>query len=278
MTTAARVARAVAGSPTLWAILGSRLVRVGDLLRRSRLRATEQAEAALAASPALLERVVQAGPFRGMKYPAARSFGSTLYPKLVGCYECELHPWLQLLHGRAYTRVMDIGCAEGYYAVGLALLFPDAVVHAHDTDPQALAACREVAVANGVHERVRLGGALSTDDLIRFGAGGSGLIVCDCEGCELTLFTADAAARLADCDLIVELHDFLNPAISSTLLDRFRRTHVVRTVGTTPRSPDRIPVLRSLPPLARELAVAELRPGPMEWMLAESRSGGRAGR
>ena len=232
----------------------------------------------LAADPRLAERIVLGGPFRGMRYPAARALGSTLYPKLVGCYECELHPWLDRLRSRPYAHVMDIGCAEGYYAVGLALLFPRAEVLAHDSDPAALAACRETALANGVLDRVRLGGLVSADDLGRFGARGGGLIVCDCEGCEMTLFSPGAVERLAACDLIVELHDFIDPAISSTLVERFRRTHMVRTVPTRRRNAGRWPALRRLPPLARELAVAELRPGPMEWLLAESRAPSRDAR
>lgn len=256
-------------------MVGSRLVRLGELLRRSRLDATREAEAALAGSPALAARMVLDGPFRGMRYPAPRAFGSMLYPKLVGSYECELHPWLEQLRRRPYAHVMDIGCAEGYYAVGLALLWPAAQVHAHDSDPAALDACRETARANGVLDRLHLGGAVSAEDLGRFGALADGLIVCDCEGCELSLFTPPVVERLAGCDVIVELHDFIDPTISSTLVERFRPSHAVHTVRTARRHPGRFAALRGLSPLARELAMAEQRPGPMEWLLARSRPGAR---
>lgn len=34
--------------------------------------------------------IVKHGPFKGMKYPAVKSVGSSLFPKLLGCYEKEI--------------------------------------------------------------------------------------------------------------------------------------------------------------------------------------------
>src|SRR5918997_1281919 len=74
--------------------------------------------------------VVQAGPFRGMRYSPRLTasdtlLSHTLLPKLVGCYEVELHDTLAAVFKRKYRQVINIGCAEGYYAVGLALNLPD---------------------------------------------------------------------------------------------------------------------------------------------------------
>src|ERR1700751_5228426 len=64
------------------------------------------------------------GPFEGMKYPYDVVLSSCV-PKLVGCYEEELHSVIeQIIRGR-YSIVVNVGCAEGYYAVGLALKMPD---------------------------------------------------------------------------------------------------------------------------------------------------------
>src|ERR1044072_5114497 len=77
--------------------------------------------------------VVQEGPFKNMVY-VPKSVGSTLVPKLLGSYESELHSTLEEIIDRNYQKIIDIGCAEGYYAVGLALKNPKTKIHAFDTD------------------------------------------------------------------------------------------------------------------------------------------------
>jgi DDE superfamily endonuclease len=44
------------------------------------------------------------------------------------------------------TRALNIGCAEGYYAIGFALRLPQAKVFAAETDPKSLCAARRNAV------------------------------------------------------------------------------------------------------------------------------------
>lgn len=64
--------------------------------------------------------VVKSGPFRGLQYIVAESICSALVPKLLGSYESELHETLERLLCNDYDLVLDIGCAEGFYAVGIA--------------------------------------------------------------------------------------------------------------------------------------------------------------
>src|SRR5271170_2035809 len=68
--------------------------------------------------------VVAAGLFQGLRLLPDVSWGvGDNAAKLVGLYEAELHP---ALHDLALTPppvVINVGCAEGYYAVGLARLF-----------------------------------------------------------------------------------------------------------------------------------------------------------
>src|SRR5690349_7602657 len=54
---------------------------------------------------------VQSGPFEGMRY-VPKAVGSTLVPKLLGCYESELHHTLNVILERNYQKIIDIGCAE----------------------------------------------------------------------------------------------------------------------------------------------------------------------
>ena len=60
--------------------------------------------------------------------------------------------------GQTFDALLNIGCADGYYAVGLAMRMPGVPVFAHDLNPKAQTGCREVAALNGVAERGQVGG------------------------------------------------------------------------------------------------------------------------
>jgi hypothetical protein len=65
---------------------------------------------------------VQAGPFRGLEYPDWGITHVDLYaPKVLGSYELELHDAVETGIASEPSRVLNIGAAEGHYAVGLAM-------------------------------------------------------------------------------------------------------------------------------------------------------------
>src|SRR5262245_45426434 len=66
---------------------------------------------------------VQHGPFKGLAYFDETVWGS-ITPKWLGSYEAELHPAIEEIISRPYETIIDVGCAEGYYAVGLAATIP----------------------------------------------------------------------------------------------------------------------------------------------------------
>lgn len=49
------------------------------------------------------------------------SVGSVYLPKLLGIYEPELNRCVESLRAAKPSLIVDIGAAEGYYAIGLAL-------------------------------------------------------------------------------------------------------------------------------------------------------------
>ncbi len=151
------------------------------------------------------ELTVRHGPFAGLVYPSAASFGSVLFPKVLGSYERELHEAMEESVQKRPTAIVNIGCAEGYYAVGLALRVPEVQVFAFETDPQARDACLRMAQANRVQERLQVSEHCTADALIKLPLGDRALIIADCEGDERWLFTADAAEALRHHDLIIEI-------------------------------------------------------------------------
>ena len=99
--------------------------------------------------------MIQDGPFKGMAYVASASEGG-IAPRLLGVYETVLHDVFLSAPAQGYDAVLNVGCAEGYYAVGCARLLPNATVLAWDIDPVAREKCLDLARLNGVEARINL--------------------------------------------------------------------------------------------------------------------------
>jgi len=218
---ARRLLAVIARSDTACRVL---LPALREVERQRRGQDSEMVAAALAKLPSLS---VQHGPFRGLVYPAAEAHGSVLFPKLLGSYERELHSVFDEILAVPLTAIVDIGCAEGYYAVGLAMRAPRIPVFAFDTDAQAREACRRMAAINGAEARVTVGEECSAHDLAQLPLGEHALVVSDCEGAERWIFTEQVAEALRPHHLVIELHDFVQPGTGALLAQRLGRTHSI---------------------------------------------------
>ena len=204
-----------------------------------------------------LGHTIAAGPFAGMKY-IPQATGSAFSPKLVGSYEAELFPAIAYGRQSKYDAVIDVGCAEGYYAVGLALVLPGTPVFAYDIDPHAQQLCGNLAALNGVQDRVTILGACGPEDFIAR-AGQRLLVISDCEGYEGELFNGAVAGALANSDVIIELHESNAPGLTAKIVAAFKETHRQQLLPLTPRRPSDFPAARKIPFIYRRLAVDELR-------------------
>jgi len=252
-----------------------------------------------ARSSVLKALVVRAGPFTGMKYPDALACGSVLVPKLLGCYELELHPCVEKACQFQYSEIVDIGCAEGYYAVGFAMRVPGAKVYAYDTDGTALEMCRRMADLNGVSNRIETGGFCSCDTLVQLPITRRGLIISDCEGYEKDLFTPTVVASLMRCDLLVETHDCLasskkrwfrrrkpplvnaddciDGSITRELCKRFENTHHIEVI-TNLSDVQREPMVHAneicgLTAPVKAFFLSERRGDIQQWLFLRSKAG-----
>lgn len=214
-------------------------------------------------------RSVHSGPFVGMAY-VAQARGSALMPKLLGSYEAELQEVIAQIVATDYAAVIDIGCAEGYYANGLAMRMPSAHVYAFDTDLSAQTLCKEMARLNAVEERVTVSGECKTSDLNLILEGRS-LIICDCEGFEIEILRPDLVPCTAQADILVELHDHVQPGLTPLILGRFEHTHCARLITAVERDAAGYPELRFTDPNKRQRAVSEFRPSGQQWAFLESR-------
>lgn len=220
------------------------------------------------------ELIVLNGPFKGVRYPNFVSYGSTLFSKLIGSYECELHDLISSISNKNYLNIVDIGCAEGYYAIGLAKVFPNSIVYAYDTSTEALLLCKEMGEINGLGNRLILNQFCSVDTLINFNFSKKSLIICDCEGFEKQLFSKESIKNLISCDILIETHDLYDNSISYLLEDLFKDTHkLTRILSTGDLQKVKNSKFKQIEHLSfsnRKIILEELRGEIMEWHFYES--------
>lgn len=224
----------------------------------------------------LLSNGVRRGPFKGLKYPFLSAIYSAFFPKVLGYYEMELHPAIDILKQKQYTSILDVGCAEGYYAVGFAKMFPTAKLVAFDLDPIAREKTIEMALANDVPvgEKFEIKDFCSSEELLRLDPVKKHLIFSDCEGFEGELFTKEVISHLSQSDFIIEVHDFVKPGTCDLLASRFSSTHQVGILQSV-HDLFRIRQVEDQQILKLNLEdqielLAEKRPAQMEWMVCTS--------
>ncbi len=226
--------------------------------------------------------VVRRGPFAGMRYLPQPSEGGVA-PKLLGSYEASLQTFFQTLPERGYDCVLNVGCAEGYYAVGCAHLLPGVEIQAWDIDPRARQMCAALARLNGVEDQVKIREKFDAANLAgvraelasRLGREPHGVLVMDCEGAEFELLDP-GKADFGWLDIVVEVHPSRERRLDE-LAGRFRDTHRIEIRQAETVVPELPSWLSGLGHLDQILAVWEWRAVPTPWLVMESRSRPRSG-
>lgn len=256
-------------------------MRASDLVPASLLRAVDSARTRrflAVTGPATEEFVrreglkVKHGPFAGMDYLEGEERTSgDLVAKLVGTYEQELHPVIEAWVSGQPEMFIDVGSAEGYYAVGMARAVPGATVYAFEMDDAARGRCAQLAELNGVGERVVMLGECTAESLAELPAGRA-VLLSDCEGAELVVLDPQRTPALARWPMLVELHDFIDPSISAEIARRFEPTHEVEIIGGRERSAAGLQELSFMGRRQLQAVLSERRPGPMQWARLTPRS------
>lgn len=210
---------------------------------------------------------VQAGPFKGMRYPDWGLTNVDLFaPKLLGIFERELHETVERLIAAAPEVVVNVGAAEGYYAVGLARRLPQTRVLAYEPNHERLDELMAIAELNGVAAQVEVVGEPARHESLEEVLDVPAAVVCDCDGCEAELLDPRRVPRLRHATLLVEAHDLLVPGTTDVLTRAFESSHDVIRIDTEPRFVDSFPELDFMPLVTRQLAISEFRGAPMWWL------------
>ena len=217
------------------------------------------------------------GPLAGMDFLGESAEGCHV-AKLLGCYEQPLQPFIEAAIQAQYPLILNIGCAEGYYAVGMARRMPDTRVLAFDLNLNAQKVCAELIAKNKVTDRVTAGALFQPADFAQH-MGQKVLVLCDIEGAERELLNPANAPALLGMDVIVESHECLIPGITELLINRFKESHQITLVHDNGQ--------RQLPPmpawfnnlahLDQLLATWEWRSGPTPWLVMKANTADKPG-
>ncbi|NJO20463.1 MAG: hypothetical protein HC838_11065, partial [Spirulinaceae cyanobacterium RM2_2_10] len=213
---------------------------------------------------------ILSGPFAGLRYYNQIVWGP-IVPKWLGCYEQELHPVIAQILATPYTKIIDVGAAEGYYAVGLAWRSPQTPVVAYDVDPLARIRQRQLQRLNAV-ENLEIRGFCNHQELARQ-LSGRCLLVADIEGFELELLNPQVCPQLHHCDILVELHHCGELGVAEVqivLMQRFAASHQIVEMAIAAR--DLSSLRHSIPQIANldtdqlQEAVSEYRYETQCWL------------
>ena len=183
---------------------------------------------------ALLPKRVQYGPFRGMYY-LGQSTGSVILPKLIGSYENELLPVLEMTQRNNYDLFIDIGAAEGYYAVGIyKYIFNETIpCIAFESTSRGQKQINRLAALNKVHS-IRVQGFCDEHALNHSISGKKAFIIMDIEGGEFNLLDPQKVPSLVNSDILVELHPETFTTIKEVITARFELTHSIKEYEKSP--------------------------------------------
>lgn len=231
-------------SMRLRARLRSQARAIAPTLMADRARAYERDFRARHGITALGERLasasdalVRAGPFTGLAYPPDRLADvDAPVAKLVGCYEQEIADIFAEALADGVEVFVDVGAADGYYAVGMAAKNAHLTTYAYDLSRSARHLCTTVAELNGVADRVRLARRCDAGELAGLPLEGA-LLLCDIEGGEADFFDPRTVELLRRTRVVVEAHDGGTPGLGRRVVSTFEHSHVARAILPQARQP-----------------------------------------
>jgi ribosomal protein L11 methyltransferase len=165
--------------------------------------------------PNRIDLTVDAGP----------AFGTGRHGSTMGCLLA-----LGTLQGRAFKRILDLGCGSGILAMAMARTWPAAAVLASDIDPDAVATTRANARINRLAGRIRavFSDGLSRRDMRR--PGGYQLIVANILAKPLAVLAPQISAHLTPGGTVILSGLLANQEPFVLAAYRMQGLHLVRRI------------------------------------------------
>lgn len=226
---------------------------------------------------------IVSGPFAGVKLGHYNIWGDDdISSKLLGTYEHTIHHYINHItqSGVKYAAIINIGCADGYYIMGMHKHFPDARFYGIDINNTAKSALKANAVLNNMKDDM-LSFDTNTDnlqDIVSLYVNNMQhvLIICDCEGAEINILDPTSCPSLTSkfVTILVECHDQFNNMITPMLTSRFAPSHDIFRA----QEPCTSPFPSSIPQLLATFTVSDMtmllnenRGVPMHWLFIKAK-------
>lgn len=211
---------------------------------------------------------IMSGPFKGMRQSSEGVF-SVWYPRILGAYERELFPVFEEIVALRPARMIDVGAAEGYLAIGFLRRLPELHMIAFEMLENGREVIGRFAKENGVYERIDIRGKADDEGLreVLSPTDEAGqILIMDVEGYEEVLLDPEKIPELKHSHVLVELHDFAVPKVTEVIRKRFEKSHQIQEIFTEDRREADLPDgLKGWPRLAWQELLEEHRPCKMSW-------------
>lgn len=220
---------------------------------------------------------VMYGPFKGMRLGTETYWGKyDVISKILGVYEEEVTDRLRAMLGAGKAPFVDLGAADGYYAIGVAVSGMAENVFAFEINQQGRDSLTKNAASNGCAHKITISGEANFASLKSLiDLFGSAVILIDIEGAEYDLLDDRLLDLLRTCRMIVELHPglvALGEEKETALMARARKHFTLSTLYRESYCPNRFPELNDFKDDERLLAVSEGRSRNPKWLVLDPKS------
>lgn len=209
---------------------------------------------------------VQTGPFQGMAIVPQYMWGDgDTAAKLMGVYEDELHASIESAIAIRPDIVINVGSAEGYYAIGAKIRTKSETI-AVDLERRALDICMANASANNTNLEKYMSSITSRELQSMISDRERPWLILDCEGYEEELLDLAQCPDLERCWILVETHDVFREGLTDRLCEKFSHSHDITVIFQQTKDPYQFAWTSSLSDCDKWALVHEGRPIAGNWL------------
>jgi len=214
------------------------------------------------------------GPFKGMSFDRNVWWGTyDGITKMLGVYEQHILEKLIEFSRKGGATFIDIGAADGYFAVGMAYSKAFDRAYCFEISRPGQKYIQSNAEKNSCADQVIVKGEADYDSLKEILDKENGAVVLiDIEGAEFDLLSKKVLDLLQQCHVICELHPWLHPNgydEQEKLIGDAQDTFNVSVIQRDAYNPNQFSELSDLKDEERLIAFGEGRGKNMEWLVLE---------
>lgn len=217
------------------------------------------------------EGQVKYGPFAGLRLNRDTWWGKLdLGSQCLGLYEKELLDYIESLPQQQFSHFIDIGAADGYYAIGM--LMAKKVEHCICFEQSVKG--QETIQANWQRNQapgqLQVFGEANEQSIATLPPGvlADALVLIDIEGFEFQLLSPAFLERLKSCTVIIEIHNWVDDFLNSyaRFLRDADRWFTIEPIQPVERNSHHLTELRDMTDDNRLLMMSERRPCMMRFL------------